>query len=146
MNYMPKDGWVEILQDICPLCGNPLPEPSDLDIQWLFIEPFCLFTGAYARAVCCGQSVFLTWRKSDGLFHYEIKADRYWRCKSDDRHRLNEQLEQLRARAIDNDSRNVLQSGEEVCERGLFEPVPDMATAGNEVLPQARGLSKQYDF
>jgi hypothetical protein len=112
----------------------------------LFIEPFCLFTGAYARAVCCGQSVFLTWRKSDGLFHYEIKADRYWRCKSDDRHRLNEQLDELRGRAKDNDRRDVLQSGNALRERGLVKPVQDMAAAGDEVIPPARGLSKQYDF
>lgn len=161
LGYMPKDGWVEVLQDICPLCGNKLPEASDFDLQWIFEYPFCLFTGSYARPVCCNK-VYLVWRSSDQLFHYEVKSTYLWRFRSDDRHDLNANMAEIVGRSDrgkphdakglsdgECSSRDVREDGPD---KGVQQPVPgtrtmqDMADAGDKVLPSKRGLSFEYDF
>ncbi len=138
LGYMPKEGWTEVLQSICPMCGKTLRGPTADDKIWIEEEPYSLFTGAMAVPVCC--KVWMVWRLSDKLWHYEIRDHFRWLHRGDKKHELN--------------SRDV-HSGSQGRESGPSDsPVskdsrgvmPDVGTGSNEELPAPRGLSKQYDF
>ena len=76
---MPKEGWVEVRQDMCPMCGNELRVPAWESIRWTTEEPYSLFTGAMVIPVCC--KVWITWRSTERVWRYEIKDRYYWKFK-----------------------------------------------------------------
>ena len=79
---MPKDGWREVTQPMCPVCGEQLRGPEPDEEVWASGEyPYSELTGAFSTKMC---HVYLTWRKSDQTWRWEIKDNIYWHYRGDD--------------------------------------------------------------
>lgn len=99
-NIMPKEGWVVINQDVCPLCGLEMKLPSEEDVSWTVDPVKAKFTGAMAVPVCCNK-VWLTWRQNDPVWRYEIKDNIYWKYRGQhESGRLQQIVEQYTEKII----------------------------------------------
>ena len=80
--YVGKDGWCEVTQPLCPVCGERLRGPDTEELKWSSGEhPYDKLTMAFTTKLC---HVFLVWRRLDQTWRWEIKDNIYWHFRGTD--------------------------------------------------------------
>jgi hypothetical protein len=142
---MPKKGWIEVVQDICPLCGKDLPVPAWDNVKWAVEEPYCKFSGAIAIPACCNK-VWITWRNTDEIWRYEVRDNVYWQFKKG---AADEQLnDKVKRVPREHSGRNMLPGSDGGERRDLLpEPVgvdvQEMGNSGNTEVGKIRKMPQQ---
>ena len=144
---MPKQGWVEVKQDICPMCGQELRVPAWESIRWTLEKPYSLFTGetgAMAIPVCC--KVWITWRSTERVWRYEIKDRHYWKFKGGiDGKQLNERVKGV---SRESGSGDLLprgwREGQDLLPESVRPNLPKVGNSKDSVLVPSGQVSQQH--
>jgi hypothetical protein len=157
---MPKEGWIEVKQDMCPMCGQELRVPAWESIKWTVEEPYSLFTGAgnlsdntgaMAIPVCC--KVWATWRNTDKVWRYEIRDHYHWKFKGGiDGKQLNERIKEVSRESGTGDLLPVGWRGPDLLPTSVGLEVHEVGNGKDKILGTSGKVSQQhapgrsYDF